>query len=452
MTAQHSAKNSPDLPAMQRSLAEVVKEYERKAKSIPDELQRFRDAITALELSSCIEGVFGGSIWSNDRYGSAPSVREQSIQDALLKSAWKHVYRGLNINLIASAKDRKRFDMSMENPPEFTIENVSATFGDYWINQRHHILKGLAECFCDLDPAYRSHTKVKIGVEGLPKRIIIQSTTGYGSWGWERTRDTLNALNVFRGKPHIEQKEYYELLDDVEEHGASYHDGIEIRRFQNGNAHLFFDPETLREINLALAEFYGDTLPDSPEAAQKPRPGTEVSKDLAYYPTPAAVIDEVMRRLNLEGELAILEPSCGCGRIMDAIRSKNPFARITGVECHGGRAMECRAKGHHVYNANFLETAANPIFDVVFMNPPFNGRHWRKHLNHARRFLKSRRNGDDSNGVLACILPASALYDGHLKDLGLTSPRDQGWYDLPVASFAESGTNIPTGFLIIGPD
>ena len=93
MTAQHSAKNSPDLPAMQRSLAEVVKEYERKAKSIPDELQRFRDAITALELSSCIEGVFGGSIWSNDRYGSAPSVREQSIQDALLKSAWKHVYR-----------------------------------------------------------------------------------------------------------------------------------------------------------------------------------------------------------------------------------------------------------------------------------------------------------------------------------------------------------------------
>lgn len=91
----------------------------------------------------------------------------------------------------------------MENPPEFTIENVSATFGDYWINQRHHILKGLAECFCDLDPAYRSHTKVKIGVEGLPKRIIIQSTTGYGSWGWERTRDTLNALNVFRGNAFV---------------------------------------------------------------------------------------------------------------------------------------------------------------------------------------------------------------------------------------------------------
>lgn len=452
MNAHNSPVSDFDVPAMQRSLREVVEEYDQKAERIPEELQRFKDAITALELSSCIEGVFGGSIWSNGRYGSAPSVREAIIQDALLKSAWQHVYRGLNVNRIASAKDRKRFEMSMENPPEFTMENIGATFEDYWINQRHHILKGLAECFCDLDPAYRSHTKVKIGVEGLPKRIIIQSTTSYGSWGWERTRDTLNALNVFRGKPHIEQQEYYELLDAAEEHGASYHDGIEIRRFQNGNAHLHFDPETLREINLALAEFYGDTLPDSPEAAQKPRPGTAVSKDLAYYPTPRPVIEEVMRRLYLDGDLTILEPSCGCGRIMDAIREKNPCARVTGVEYHGGRAMECRAKGHHVHKANFLETAANQIFDVVFMNPPFNGQHWRKHLDHARKFLKARRNGDETDGVLACILPASALYDGHLKDLGLTSPRDHGWYDLPVASFAESGTNIPTGFLIIGPD
>ncbi|PRZ43813.1 DUF4942 domain-containing protein [Tritonibacter scottomollicae] len=452
MNAHNSPVSDFDVPAMQRSLREVVEEYDQKAERIPEELQRFKDAITALELSSCIEGVFGGSIWSNGRYGSAPSVREAIIQDALLKSAWQHVYRGLNVNRIASAKDRKRFEMSMENPPEFTMENIGATFEDYWINQRHHILKGLAECFCDLDPAYRSHTKVKIGVEGLPKRIIIQSTTSYGSWGWERTRDTLNALNVFRGKPHIEQQEYYELLDAAEEHGASYHDGIEIRRFQNGNAHLHFDPETLREINLALAEFYGDTLPDSPEAAQKPRPGTAVSKDLAYYPTPRPVIEEVMRRLYLDGDLTILEPSCGCGRIMDAIREKNPCARVTGVEYHGDRAMECRAKGHHVHKANFLETAANPIFDVVFMNPPFNGQHWRKHLDHARKFLKARRNGDETDGVLACILPASALYDGHLKDLGLTSPRDHGWYDLPVASFAESGTNIPTGFLIIGPD
>ncbi|WP_323784050.1 DUF4942 domain-containing protein [Leisingera sp.] len=452
MNAHNTPAAAHSMPALQRSLREIVEEYEQKAEAIPAELNHFKAAATALESASCIGGSFGGSIWSGGRYGSAPTVWEKSMREALRKSAWKHVYDGLNIKLVASAKDRKRFEMAMENPPEFTLDNIAATFGDYVASPRHHILKGLAECFCDLDPAYRSHSKVKIGVEGLPKRIIVQSTGGYGSWGWERVRDTLNALNVYRGKPHIGHKDYSGLLDDAEEHGASYHDGVEIRRFQNGNAHLFFGPETLREINLALAEFYGDTLPDSPEAAAKKHPGTAVSKNLAYYPTPRAVIDTVLRKLDLRGEPAVLEPSCGCGRIMDAVRETNPKARITGVEYDSGRVQESRAKGHQVYQANFLEAAPNPVFDLVIMNPPFNGTHWRKHLDHARKFLKPHPEGKQwGGGVLVCILPASALYDGHLADLGLTSHRDRGWQDLPVASFAESGTNIPTGFLILGP-
>lgn len=193
-------------------------------------------------------------------------------------------------------------------------------------------------------------------------------------------------------------------------------------------------------------------MPDSPEAAATPHPGTAVAKDLAYCPTPEAVIDQVLARLSLDGTPLVLEPSCGCGRIMQAIRKTNPEARITGVEYHGERTEEARAKGFRVHHANFLDTAPNPVFDFVIMNPPFNGRHWRKHLDHARKFLKPHPEGRRwGGGALVCILPASALYDGHLSDLALSSARDSGWYDLPVASFAESGTNIPTGFAILGP-
>lgn len=67
------------------------------------------------------------------------------------------------------------------------------------------------------------------------------------------------------------------------------------------------------------------------------------------------------------------------------------------------------------------------------MNPPFAGCHWRKHLDHAMRFLV------DGGGLVA-ILPGTAWYDGHLSDIKGT------WRDLPVASFAESGTNVPTGY------
>jgi len=66
------------------------------------------------------------------------------------------------------------------------------------------------------------------------------------------------------------------------------------------------------------------------------------------------------------------------------------------------------------------------------MNPPFYGQHYLKHINHAIKFLTE-------DGCLTSVLPASAWYD-HDK-----LPKGGQWTDLPVASFAESGTNIPTG-------
>ena len=83
--------------------------------------------------------------------------------------------------------------------------------------------------------------------------------------------------------------------------------------------------------------------------------------------------------------------------------------------------------------ANFLQVAPDPRFDVIVMNPPFYGQHYKKHLDHAAKFLRP-------GGRLACILPASAFYD-HANTIG-------EWHDLPVGSFAESGTNIPTGFCL----
>jgi len=83
--------------------------------------------------------------------------------------------------------------------------------------------------------------------------------------------------------------------------------------------------------------------------------------------------------------------------------------------------------------ANFLQVAPDPRFDVVVMNPPFYGQHYKKHLDHAVKFLRA-------GGRLVCILPASAHYD-HGNTIGQ-------WYDLPVGSFAASGTNIPTGYCV----
>lgn len=486
-----------NMPALLRALPDIVAEHDEKKAAIGEAVAEYNAAVTRIEMQAAIGGTFAGSIWGR----GTPRVHESTIESTLRKSAWRHVYRGLNLHLIASAADRKRFEAEFEKAPEFTLDNLRATFGTYAVDPRHHILRGLAECFSGLDPAFKSHSKIKVGVAGLPKRVILRSVAGgYGAWGEERLKDTVNALRVFEGRPHVEYQTFARWIDiakgnvrewqaekryrdgqKVEHNGEIYIAGrmvapsdiwddehwtkwedpepdLDLKVYGNGNGHLSFSKDKLRAINLALAEFYGDVLPDAEgegdEAEQAERDlfrCRAVSKDLQYYPTPRAVIDRVLSSISIRSEgKTILEPSCGDGRILDAIREVWPTARTLGVEVHAGRAQEARAKGHAVYQANFLEMTPDPTYDLIVMNPPFYGRHWMKHLAHARKLLKPRTSQyGQSGGILICILPGSAFYDGHLSEMGIP---DSAWSDLPVASFAESGVNVPTGYINIGAD
>lgn len=470
-------------PATLRPLRDIVAEYEAKRDAAVTAAAEFKNAVTAAELAANIGGAYGGCIWGRSR----PHVSDRDIAKVLLKSAWKHVYEGLNIGKIAPIKDRKQFEVQLENPPEFTLENLAATFGEYLKDPRFHVLRGLAECFCDLDMSYKSHSKVKIGVEGLPKRIIIGGAAAeysYASYGEGKLRDVIRVLQRYRGEPDFEYGQYDAMIKEAKRHGESDWPGGTVKAYRNGNVHVIFDKQALLDINRALAEFYGEVLPDAePEDAERDlfrQASTEVSKDLAYYPTPRKVVDEIMSKVSLDARyddkapapVTILEPSCGDGQMIDGIiaYAANPdrYSRrkpvsITGVEVHADRAQEARAKGYNVVCGNFLDTAPDPRFDYVIMNPPFSGQHWKKHLTHARKFLKPRRVENDRTmdygGTLICILPASAFYDGHLSEMGLVRKdahleergwRDTGWHDLPVASFAASGTNVPTGYLVIG--
>lgn len=426
------------VPALQRSLSDVVAEYEHKRAGISAALAAFNAAGDDLKMAATI-----GGTWGDERIDTG-RIYERTLVDSLLKSAWRHVYDGLNIERIASVSDKQRFKMAMEKPAPFTIDNIRATFGRFVADPRGNILRGLAEVFCGLDQAYKSHDKVRIGVKGLPKRIIISSVTDYG-WGREKITNVLNALASYQGKPLVTHQEIAALLKDGDalleggEKPYGYRDepveivarGVRLKRFHNGNGHLFFEPDTLRDINMALAEYYGDVLPDA--AGEKPtqkQAGTAVSKDLQYYPTPAAVVDSVLDELyGLKGQ-KVLEPSCGCGRFLDGLRKRG--AKAFGIEYDASRAMQAKAKGHPVVVANFLETAPTPDYDRVVMNPPFYGKHYAKHVNHALRFLKP-------GGTLTAILPATARYDHGLLD--------GKWSDLPVGSFSESGTNINTTVL-----
>jgi len=431
--------NMHNLPAMQRSIPDVISEYFERLESVDNMIEDLGVASRALEVGSVVAGTYVGSIWG--RYGSV-SVHKRDIEKNLLKSAWKHIYDGLNIAIIAPVKDRSAFERMMEDPPELTIENLRDKFGEYIKNPREHILRGLAEQFTNLDPAYKSHDRVKIGVSGLPKRIVVGYVTddyGLSYDGKRKMMDVINALFTYLSEPLIENAEVADWGKKAWSSKSADHRGMTLKLFKNGNAHLHFSDHRLDAINRALAEFYGDVLPDSPEENVKKRASTAVSKDLQFYPTPDPVTQRILSDIHIKSDMLILEPSCGEGAMMMAVKKQNPEAKIVGIEYDAGRVQKCRDKGLAVVQGNFLNVPPKAMYDLVVMNPPFAGLHWKKHLLLAMQMVKS-------DGQIACVLPASAYVDGHLDDIK-DKVRSFRWTDLPTGSFRDSGTNIATGFV-----
>lgn len=446
--------------ATPRTVLDLIEEYEEKVASAEAAVAAYETACGAIEMAGCVMGTYAEPVLRGRAYVNAGDMRKN-----LLKSGWKAIYNRLNIDMIASANDKRLFERTLADPPPLTAEIVRSTFAHYYADPRKHILRGLAEAFAGLDPAYRSHAKVKIGVKGLPKRVILHNVAGYGSphgsYGRDRLRDILNALAAYQGKPLLTHAELAAILDDgdalridqeIPDRSQSKWErerdpkfvkvigrDVWLKRYSNGNGHLFFGPAALLDINRGLAEFYGDVLPDVDPEQPERAPSTAVAKDLQFYWTPNDVIDKALDFANVHNiteyrhavePQRILEPSCGDGRFLDAIRKYGH--RSLGIEYHAGRAAEAKAKGHSVVLANFLECPPKPEFDTVVMNPPFYGRHYVKHVRHALKFLKP-------GGTLVAVLPATAHYDH--KEL------EGEWRDLPVGSFSEVGTNVPTGLL-----
>lgn len=426
--------------ALQRDPRDLVDEYEAKKDQLQSLLDNLNNSVEAIKVGSTIGGTFG----RRELMRREPLVDFQDIEAHLLSSAWWAAWAACGMETLATANDKARATQDFQNPPPFTVENLVATFGPYLANQREHILRGLAEAFCALDDAYKSHSKVKIGVKGLPKRVIVNQVVndwGGRGHGWDQVKDLLNALSIFNGEGVVGNSIIYDIGK-----GRDTWRGLAFKRFQNGNWHIHFDQDACRQINLALAEYYGavlpDVEPDKDDIKADPK-ARDLSKDLQYYPTPQGVVkrvmDVVMGRVGFSDETRVLEPSCGCGRLMDGLREGARLSRVNieidGVEYDRHRVAEARAKGFRVTEANFLQVAAVPAYNLVVMNPPFYGRHYLKHILHALSFLKP-------GGSLISILPATAHYD-HGK---LPVHR---WIDLPVGSFAESGTRVPTGIAII---
>lgn len=452
------------------------------ASELASAYQRVKEAVAKVELIAS-KGLFyfDSKRGDNKDYRSLfndafdPEKAIEAFRKSVDTEIWQALINELGIESWMDAQALKEFHEQLAGDvPEVSRENLNATFETLFANRRTMFLRGMANVFGNLDRRFKSHDVFKVR-----HRIIIERAVGF-SGGFCRYSGSAPLLNdvdrCLRKVLGLPDHPGFLLAKLDELQGRTYGpkrivyegDYITVKIFLNGNAHVHLSKEAALRVNKALAEYFGDVVPDAAGADMdsdsfQKKYATVPSKDLAYYPTPDDAADELVSYLRVYRGMKILEPSAGTGSLIRALRRKiangSPYLRpenqvsesdisVDAVEIHGGRADQLRRREGDfcsVTVANFLNVRRFPIYDAVLCNPPFAGTHCMAHVVAAVDHLKP-------GGQLVAILPITA-------ELGETAEharfhrwiakvsKSYRWNELPAGSFASSGTMVNTTIL-----
>jgi hypothetical protein len=172
----------------------------------------------------------------------------------------------------------------------------------------------------------------------------------------------------------------------------------------------------------------------------------QFAKIPGFFPTPAAVIAGMLDAADIgNGPVTILEPSAGSGAILDAVHKAHPDALLYSCEVHQSLREVLKLKGYQPQYTDFMEVEAEPIWDFVLMNPPFENGQDMAHVRHAFDMLKP-------GGRLVAIMSPGPFYR---QDRKAQEFRD--WFDdlagdktdIAAGAFKESGTGVATVMVVL---
>ncbi|MDN4571836.1 methyltransferase type 11 [Pandoraea cepalis] len=175
------------------------------------------------------------------------------------------------------------------------------------------------------------------------------------------------------------------------------------------------------------------------------RAGVQVVSAPQLFPTPAPLAARMVEIAGIESGHAVLEPSAGTGRILDALNQVHAAdgLPVTAIEInrHLADALTARFPQMRTICRDFLECGDElETFDRILMNPPFVQAQDIEHIRHALKFLKP-------GGQLVAICANGPRQAQQLRPLA----EDSGgiWEPLPADTFSESGTGVHAVLLTI---
>lgn len=200
------------------------------------------------------------------------------VFDTLVRSidqgAWSYLMKESGLMTFMDAKARTEWAQQLSEPgkiPEFTKENVEATFAALYAARAEMFGRGVIQCFKNLSWDYRTHQPFRFG-----KRIIVErlfSYAGKGTQGASRVSyfraneldDLIRVFHVLDGRPEPDHRQgMYHVLDRASAVGNEWEgEYMHVRWFKKGTGHVTFKRlDLIDRLNEILAKHYPGALPD----------------------------------------------------------------------------------------------------------------------------------------------------------------------------------------------
>lgn len=192
-----------------------------------------------------------------------PLVRmHDNFKADLDRRFWRHSMSLTGFDKYMDAVARKEFENSLErNPPEFTIENIRATFLGSYQQADLFFNRGIVNMFKRLSGEYKTNDCFKVSEKVILKGWF-SSSKYFGlevNYSFEPEMNDLDrVIKVLDGKEFIEYELPIQIRQAVKEQ-VFENEYFKIKMFKNGNAHLWFKRlDLLEKANEIIAEWYGE--------------------------------------------------------------------------------------------------------------------------------------------------------------------------------------------------
>jgi predicted RNA methylase len=239
------------------------------------------------------------------------------------------------------------------------------------------------------------------------------------------------------------------LLEIAAQRGRSVSNGFHGYLVDNGE---FYDESAEAVAVRTLAEAAKSDVECEAEALRQQRERIrQMEAELhgccipGFFPTPAPIIDEMLRVADISPEHRVIEPSAGKGDIAEAVKALYPEGFLDCIEIVPRLCEILGAKGLHHHRFDFLEWNGTK-YDRIVMNPPFENGQDIEHLQHAFSLLRE-------GGRIVSIMSCGPFFRSDRKAKGFRewfeTHNSKGWYkDLPEGSF-KPATGVATKLVVI---